>query len=189
MALAEGYDYHKIWQSTHISYGINKTNNRRTASEVATAWNQFLFATIQRQGLPGGHWEVSRLIVFSDQFMVSTHGSVWWIDELSFLCLRLFVAGISLFSTLKEIPGECRPTTWFIGGIVALVSFNQIEVYNNTMVFHNQILSVVATILCKNINKPDHHGGVHLVNLHLMWLVATLMTLSTSISTIMSATK
>ena len=75
MALAERYDYH-----THISYvilnGIHKTNNCRTASEAATAWNQFLFATIRRQGLPGGHWEVSRLIVFSDQFMVSTHGSV-----------------------------------------------------------------------------------------------------------------
>merc|ERR1712141_473288 len=31
------------------------------------------------------------------------------------------LGSLSLFSTLKEIPGECRPTTWFIGGIVALI--------------------------------------------------------------------
>ena len=72
-----------------LSYGIHKTNICRTASEAATAWNQFLFATIRRQGLPGGHWEVSRLIVVSDQFMVSTHGSV--------VPLAMFIALMNCF--------------------------------------------------------------------------------------------
>ena len=76
-------------------------------------------------------------------------------------CLELFVKGL-LSKTVGEVWGECRPTTWFIGGIVALVSFIQFKVYNNT-----------TTVLvwwppsCAKCPQPDHHGGGHLVNLHL----------------------
>ena len=75
----------------------------------------------------------------------------WCIDELSLLCLRLFVAGW----------GSRWVSPKFMVHWRYRCSHKFQSDWRQKFTFHNKILSVVATILCINISRPDHYCCEH----------------------------